>query len=51
MSRIRGGEVAPRPVKDGQEPRCTWCEHQDACTFDNTLPGCRYIEIDHKHRT
>ena len=50
VNQIRSGEVTPKPVKDGQEPRCTWCSHPDACKYDSTIPGCRYIEIDHKRR-
>jgi len=50
VNQIRSGEVSPRPVRDGQVPRCAWCSHPDACLYDPTLPGCRYLDIDHKHR-
>jgi len=47
---IRSGEVSPKPVKDGMESPCTWCDHPDACKHDSTIPGCRIVEIDHKRR-
>lgn len=47
---IRSGEVSPRPVKDGMESPCTWCDHPEACKHDSTIPGCRIVEIDHKRR-
>ena len=50
VDRIRAGETAPAPLKDGQEPPCTWCDHADACKYDSTLPGCRIRELDHKRR-
>ena len=50
VNRIRSGEVAPRPVKDDQEPHCARCDHPDACRYDSTIPGCRYMEIDHRRR-
>jgi len=48
---IRAGEVSPRPVKDGMEAACAWCDHQEACKHDSTIPGCKAVEIDHKRRT
>ena len=45
---IRSGEVSPKPVKDGMESPCTWCDHPDACKHDSTIPGCKIVEIDHK---
>ena len=50
VNRIRAGEAAPRPLKDGQEAPCKKCPHFDACLFDSTLPGCRMEEVDHRHR-
>ena len=50
ISLIRRGEVSPRPVQDGMESPCAWCDHKDACRFDSTIPGCRTLEVDHKHR-
>ena len=50
VDRIRSGETAPVPVKDGMESPCTWCDHPDACLYDATLPGCRIRELDHRHR-
>lgn len=50
VDRIRSGETAPQPIKDGMESPCTWCDHPDACPYDSTLPGCRIRELDHKHR-
>ena len=50
VNRIRSGETTPAPLKDGQEPPCTWCDHADACKYDSTLPGCRIRELDHKRR-
>ena len=47
---IRSGEVSPKPVKDGMESPCTWCDHPDACKHDSTIPGCKIVEIDHKRR-
>ena len=47
---IRRGEVSPRPVKDGKESPCAWCDHPDGCRYDSTIPGCRVAEIDHKRR-
>ena len=47
---IRSGEVSPKPVKDGMESPCTWCDHPEACKHDSTIPGCRIVEIDHKRR-
>ena len=48
VNQIRAGEVSPRPVQDGPESPCSWCEHADACKYDPTLPGCRIPEIKHK---
>ena len=50
VNRIRGGEVAPRPVKDGTESPCAYCDHASACPFDTTIPGCRVAETDHRRR-
>lgn len=50
VNRIRAGEATPKPLKDGQESPCSWCDHPDACIYDSTLPGCRIVEVDHKHR-
>lgn len=50
VDRIRSGETAPQPIKDGMESPCSWCDHPDACPYDSTLPGCRIRELDHKHR-
>ena len=47
---IYRGEASPRPVKDGMESPCSWCEHPNACKHDSTIPGCRIVEIDHKRR-
>ena len=47
---IRSGEVSPRPVKDGMESPCAWCDHPEACKRDSTIPGCKIVEIDHKRR-
>ena len=47
---IRSGEVSPKPVKDGMEATCAWCDHPDGCKYDSTMPGCRIVEIDHKRR-
>ena len=50
VNRIRAGEAAPRPLKDGQESPCSGCPHFDACLYDGTLPGCRMEEVDHHRR-
>lgn len=50
VNRIRSGETAPVPIRDGSESPCSWCDHPDACPFDDTLPGCRIRELDHRHR-
>ena len=50
VDRIRSGETAPMPIKDGLESPCSWCDHPDACPYDVTLPGCKIRELDHKHR-
>ncbi len=50
VNRIRAGEAIPKPLKDGQESPCSWCDHPDACIYDSTIPGCRIVEVDHKHR-
>ncbi len=47
---IYRGEASPRPVTDGKEPLCSWCDHPNACSHDSTMPGCRTAEIDHKRR-
>lgn len=47
---IYRGEVSPKPVKDGMESPCAWCDHPDACRHDSTIPGCKIVEIDHKRR-
>ena len=47
---IYRGEASPRPVRDGMESPCAWCDHPNACKFDSTIPGCRIAEIDHKRR-
>ena len=47
---IYRGEVSPRPVRDGMESPCAWCDHPNACRHDSTIPGCRIVEIDHKRR-
>ena len=51
VNRIRGGEATPRPLKDGLESPCRWCDHAEACIYDSTIPGCRMAEVDHKRRT
>lgn len=50
VTQISRGEVSPRPVKDGMESPCAWCDHAEACRFDSTVPGCRIAEIDHRRR-
>ena len=50
VNRIRAGEAAPRPLKDGQESPCSGCPPPDACLYDGTLPGCRMEEVDHHRR-
>ena len=50
VNRILGGEVSPRPVKDGTESPCAYCDHPNGCRYDSTLPGCRTAEIDHRRR-
>ena len=50
VNRIRRGEADPKPVQDGAQSPCAWCDHPDACRFDTTIPGCRVTEIDHKSR-
>ena len=50
VNRIRSGEVSPRPVKDGMESPCSWCDHLNGCKYDVTIPGCKIAEIDHKRR-
>ena len=50
VDRIRRGETAPAPVRDGSQSPCAWCDHADACLYDSTLPGCAIPEVDHKHR-
>ena len=50
LNRIRRGEADPKPVQDGAQSPCAWCDHPDACRFDTTIPGCRVTEIDHKSR-
>ncbi|MBQ3667819.1 MAG: PD-(D/E)XK nuclease family protein [Clostridia bacterium] len=47
MGRIKSGETAPKPIKDGISP-CEYCDHADACLYDSTLPGCRIKEVNHK---
>ena len=47
---IYRGEASPRPVQDGMESPCAWCDHPNACRHDSTIPGCRIAEIDHKRR-
>ncbi len=47
---IYRGEASPRPVRDGMESPCAWCDHPNACKYDSTIPGCRIAEIDHKRR-
>ena len=47
---IYRGEASPKPVKDGMESPCTWCDHPNACKHDSTIPGCKIVEIDHKRR-
>ena len=51
VNQIRGGEATPRPLKDGLESPCRWCDHAEACIYDSTIPGCRMAEVDHKRRT
>ena len=48
VTQIARGEASPRPVKDGMESPCAWCDHAEACRFDSTVPGCRIAEIDHR---
>jgi len=50
VGRIRAGETAPAPVKDGQESPCHYCDHESGCTHDSTMPGSRMAEVDHRHR-
>ena len=50
VNRIRSGEVSPRPVKDGMDSPCSWCDHLNGCKYDVTIPGCKILEIDHKRR-
>lgn len=47
VTQIYRGEVSPRPVKDGMESPCSWCDHPNACRHDSTIPGCKVIEINH----
>ena len=47
---IYRGEVSPKPIKDGMDSPCAWCDHPDACKHDSTIPGCKILEIDHKRR-
>ena len=49
--RIRSGEAAPRPVQDGAGSPCEQCDHETACSYDKSLPGCAIPVIDHKRRT
>ena len=50
IDRIHGGETSPKPVQDGLQSPCSYCDHPDACPYDITLPGCKIRELDHKHR-
>ena len=50
VNQILGGEVTPRPVKDGPESPCALCDHPNGCRFDSTIPGCRIAEISHRQR-
>ena len=50
VNRILAGEASPRPLKDGQESPCALCDHPDACPFDDSLPGCRIPEVNHRRR-
>ncbi len=50
VTQIYRGEASPKPVRDGMESPCTWCDHPYACKHDSTLPGCKIVEIDHKRR-
>ena len=50
VNRIRRGETDPKPLQDGLNSPCSWCDHADACIYDSTLPGCKIRELDHKHR-
>ena len=50
VTRILRGEASARPVRDGAEATCAYCDHLNACRYDSTIPGCRIVEIDHKHR-
>lgn len=50
VARMYGGETDPKPIMDGTNSPCAWCDHADACRFDSTLPGCAIPELDHKHR-
>ena len=37
--RMMEGEIAPHPVKNGQQSACDFCEYADVCGFDRKLPG------------
>ena len=50
VNHILAGEASPRPLKDGQESPCALCDHPDACPFDDSLPGCRIPEVNHRRR-
>ena len=50
VTRILRGEASARPVRDGAEATCAYCDHLNACRYDSTIPGCRIVEIDHKRR-
>jgi ATP-dependent helicase/nuclease subunit B len=50
VTQIYRGEVSPKPVKDGMESPCSWCDHPNGCKHDSTIPGCRIVEINHKRR-
>ena len=50
VTQIYRGEASPKPVRDGIESPCIWCDHPYACKHDSTLPGCKIVEIDHKRR-
>ena len=50
VNRIRRGEADPRPVRDGKESPCAFCDHAESCLFDPTIPGCSVREVGHKRR-
>ena len=44
---ILSGNIKAYPFRDGQDTGCMYCAFHAVCSFDATMPGYAYNDIDH----